>query len=108
MPGVSVSGVSVSGVAIPSVLSGAGTPPAGQPYRRLGRVLLPALAVALLATLILQVVSALIRYGAEGDDTLSVLLGVAALGVTVLPITVVLLHRAVGGWRGAGGPPADR
>lgn len=108
MPGVSVSGVSVSGVSIPNVLGAAGTPPGGQRYRRPGRVLLPAMAAALLVTLMLEVVSALIGYGVEGEDTLSVLLGVAALAVTVLPITVVLLHRAVGGWRGVGVSPADR
>ncbi|MCW2246852.1 hypothetical protein M2352_002443 [Azospirillum fermentarium] len=96
----------MAGVSVPGVPGGVPggislLPPAGgMPRRPVGWVM-PGAGAALLSVLMLQVVAELARYGAEGDDALSVVLGLAAVAVTLLPIMVVLLHRTVRGWRGA-------
>lgn len=99
-----MAGVSVSGV--PGGMPGGISllPPAGGVPRRPVRWLMPGAGAALLSVWMLQVVAELARYGVEGDDALSVILGLAAVAMTMLPITVVLLHRAVGGWRGSAQP----
>lgn len=101
----------MAGVSVPGVPGGMTggiglLPPAGRVPRRPVRWVMPAAGAGLLLVLMLQVVTELARYGAEGDDALSVVLGLAAVALTVLPIMIVLLHRAVGGWRG-GGPPGE-
>lgn len=99
-----MAGVSVSGV--PGGMPGRISllPPAGGGPRRPVRWLMPGAGAALLSVLMLQVVAELARYGVEGGDALSVVLGLAAVAMTVLPMMIVLLHRAVGGWRGGAQP----
>lgn len=112
MTGVTVSGV-LGTARAPLPVPGPAMVPPGSPMqagsipRRAGRFMLSGMGAALLAAMMLQAVAELARYGAEGDNTLSVLLGLAAVTVTMLPITLLLLRRAVKGWRGGDGAPGE-